>query len=114
MEKKYIGAVDQGTTSTRFILFDYKGKIVSVDQIEHEQIYPKPGWVEHNPIEIWENTQKVIQNALAKKNIKAQEIASIGITNQRETTIVWNKITGKPYYNAIFDWTYNELCPMSK
>jgi glycerol kinase len=101
MEKKYIGAIDQGTTSTRFILFDYKGKIVSFDQMEHEQIYPQPGWVEHNPIEIWENTQKVIQNALAKKNIKAQEIASIGITNQRETTIVWNKITGNPYYNAI-------------
>ncbi|MGC8721846.1 MAG: glycerol kinase GlpK [Caldisericaceae bacterium] len=101
MEKKYVGALDQGTTSTRFILFDHSGEIVSLDQIEHKQIYPKPGWVEHNPIEIWKNTQKVIRNAIAKKNINAHEIASIGITNQRETTVVWDRTTGKPYMNAI-------------
>lgn len=98
---KYIAAIDQGTTSTRCILFNRQGNIVSVGQKEHEQIYPHPGWVEHNPTEIWKNTQEVI--ALARINVSAHatDIAAIGITNQRETTVVWNKKTGKPYYNAL-------------
>lgn len=98
---KYIAAIDQGTTSTRCILFNQQGNIVSVGQKEHEQIYPQPGWVEHNPIEIWKNTLEVI--ALARINVSAhaQDIAAVGITNQRETTVVWNKRTGKPYYNAL-------------
>ena len=98
---KYIGAIDQGTTSTRFIVFDRGGKIVSVAQKEHEQIYPKPGWVEHNPQEILSRTNEVITEAMAAKNLKPEDLASIGITNQRETTIVWNRKTGKPVYNAI-------------
>jgi glycerol kinase len=98
---KYVGAIDQGTTSTRFIVFDHAGKIVSTVQKEHEQIYPKPGWVEHNPQEILSRTNEVIAEALAAKNIKPEELAAIGITNQRETTVVWNKKTGKPVYNAI-------------
>ncbi len=98
---KYIGAVDQGTTSSRFIIFDHDGNIVGLDQKEHEQIFPKPGWVEHNPIEIWNNTQEVIQGALNKTGLSGSDLAAIGITNQRETTVVWDKNTGKPYYNAI-------------
>ncbi len=98
---KYIAAVDQGTTSTRFMVFDHAGLVVSVHQLEHEQIYPQPGWVEHNPMEIWERTQQVIKAALQKNGIDPTEIAAIGVTNQRETTIVWDKRTGKPYYNAI-------------
>jgi glycerol kinase len=98
---KYAAAVDQGTTSTRFMIFDHSGKVVAVDQKEHEQIYPKPGWVEHNPMEIWERTQEVIHGCLAKANIVPMDIAAVGITNQRETTVVWEKATGKPVYNAI-------------
>ena len=98
---KYVGAIDQGTTSTRFMIFDHSGKVVAVDQKEHEQIYPKPGWVEHNPMEIWERTQEVIKGALAKSHIDPKDIAAVGITNQRETTVVWEKATGKPVYNAI-------------
>jgi glycerol kinase len=98
---KYVAAVDQGTTSTRFMVFDHAGLVVSVHQLEHEQIYPQPGWVEHNPMEIWERTQQVIKAALQKNGIDPKEIAAIGVTNQRETTIVWDKKTGKPYYNAI-------------
>lgn len=101
MEKKYVGAIDQGTTSTRFIIFDRFGNSVSSSQIEHKQIFPKPGWVEHNPLEIWENTKFVIRDAIEKASINPCEIASIGITNQRETTVVWDKRTGKPLYNAI-------------
>ena len=101
MGKKYIGAIDQGTTSTRFIIFDKSGTPISSSQVEHRQIFPKPGWVEHDPIEIWENTKYVIRNTIEKANISPCEIAAIGITNQRETTVVWNKETGKPYYNAI-------------
>jgi glycerol kinase len=97
----YIGAVDQGTTSTRFSIFDRTGRIVAWDQKEHRQIYPKPGWVEHDPEEIRQNTQEVIKGALAKGGISGREIAAIGITNQRETTVVWDRRTGKPYYNAI-------------
>jgi glycerol kinase len=98
---KFIGAIDQGTTSTRFILFDDSGRIVSIVQKEHEQIYPKPGWVEHNPEEIWQRTLEVIGEALQKKGISEKELAAVGITNQRETTVIWDRKTGKPVYNAI-------------
>jgi glycerol kinase len=98
---KYIAAVDLGTTSNRFVIFDHAGRIVGLDQLEHEQIFPQPGWVEHNPMEIWENTQKVIRGGLKKTGLTGNDIAAIGITNQRETTVVWDKNTGQPYYNAI-------------
>ena len=98
---QYIGAIDQGTTSSRFIVFDKAGTIVSVGQKEHEQIYPRAGHVEHDPLEIWRNTQEVIRQALEKKGLKAQDIAAIGITNQRETTLIWDRRTGKPLYNAL-------------
>ena len=98
---KYVGALDQGTTSNRFIIFDHDGQIVAVDQKEHEQIFPQPGWVEHNPLEIWHNTQDVIRSALAKAVLSGSDLAAIGITNQRETTVIWDKNTGKPFYNAI-------------
>ena len=98
---KYIAAIDQGTTSTRCILFNHQGNIVSVGQKEHEQIYPQPGWVEHNPEEIWKNTLEVIAISRIKASATAADIAAIGITNQRETTVVWNRRTGKPYFNAL-------------
>jgi len=98
---KYAAAVDQGTTSTRFMIFDHAGKVVGIDQKEHEQIYPKPGWVEHNPMEIWGACEAVIAGALAKANVAAKDIAAVGVTNQRETTVVWEKATGKPVYNGI-------------
>ncbi|MCX6214846.1 glycerol kinase GlpK [Spirosoma sp.] len=97
----YIAAIDQGTTSTRCIVFDRQGKIVSVAQKEHKQIYPQPGWVEHDPEEIWRNTLEVIALARIKGKLSVQDIKAVGITNQRETTVVWNRRTGKPYYNAI-------------
>ena len=99
--KKYVASIDQGTTSSRCILFNHSGQIVSSHRLEHEQIYPKPGWVEHNPLEIWDRCQEVIQVALAKANVTAQDIAAVGVTNQRETTLVWDRETGKPYTNAI-------------
>ncbi|MCP4022181.1 MAG: glycerol kinase GlpK [Desulfobacteraceae bacterium] len=98
---KYVGAIDLGTTSNRFILFDKKGNIFGSAQKEHKQIFPKPGWVEHDPKEIWENTCDVIMETLAKTGITADEIDSIGVTNQRETTVIWNRHTGKAYSNAI-------------
>ena len=101
MQKKYIMALDQGTTSSRCILFDKSGRICSMAQREFEQIYPKPGWVEHNPMEIWSSQLGVVTEALAKIGADAEEIAALGITNQRETTIVWNRHTGEPVYNAI-------------
>lgn len=97
----YIGSIDQGTTSSRFIIFDKKGDILSMGQKEHKQIYPQAGWVEHDPEEIWKNTQEVIGLALGKANLSVSDLAAVGITNQRETTVVWNKKTGKAYYNAI-------------
>ena len=97
----YVGAIDQGTTSTRFIVFDRSGQIVSIAQREHQQIYLRPGWVEHDPQEIWRNTQHVIAAAMQAKNLSAADIAAIGITNQRETTILWDRSTGVPVYNAI-------------
>ena len=98
---KYVAAVDQGTTSTRCMLFNHAGASVALHQLEHKQIYPKPGWVEHDPMEIWDRTQDVIKAALDKAGGTAEDIAAVGVTNQRETTVVWNKNTGKPYHNAI-------------
>ncbi|MBC8438132.1 MAG: glycerol kinase, partial [Deltaproteobacteria bacterium] len=98
---KYVGSIDLGTTSNRFILFDKQGNIFGSAQKEHKQIFPKPGWVEHDPIEIWKNTCSVITQVLEKTGISSESIDSIGITNQRETSVVWNRKTGKPYYNAI-------------
>src|SRR6201998_868542 len=97
----YIGAIDQGTTSTRFIVFERSGRTVAISQKEHEQIYPKPGWVEHNAEEIWQNTRAVIAEAMAKAKLRPRDLAAIGITNQRETTVVWNRKTGKPVANAL-------------
>jgi glycerol kinase len=97
----YLGAIDQGTTSTRFIVFDKTGRAVSIAQKEHEQIFPKPGWVEHDPEEIWRRTQEVIVEAMQQRGLRPQDLAAIGITNQRETTILWNRKTGKPVYNAL-------------
>jgi glycerol kinase len=97
----YIGALDLGTTSNRFIIFDDRGRIVGLDQKEHEQIFPQPGWVEHDPMEIWRNTGEVMRGALAKTGLAGREIAAIGITNQRETTVMWERRTGRPYTNAI-------------
>jgi glycerol kinase len=99
--KRYIGAIDQGTTSTRFIVFDADGRIVSMAQKEHRQIYPKPGWVEHDPAEIIANTVQVIAEALQRGNVSSNEIAAVGITNQRETTVIWDKKTGQAIANAI-------------
>ncbi|WP_461082222.1 glycerol kinase GlpK [Spirosoma flavus] len=97
----YVAAIDQGTTSTRCIVFDRQGQIVSLAQKEHKQIYPQPGWVEHDAEEIWRNTLEVVALARIKAKLSVQDIAAVGITNQRETTVVWNRRTGKPYYNAI-------------
>jgi glycerol kinase len=97
----YLGAIDQGTTSTRFIVFDRTGRIVSVAQKEHEQIYPKPGWVEHDPEEIWRRTQEVIGDAMKQRGFRPKDLAAVGITNQRETTVLWNRKTGRAVYNAI-------------
>jgi glycerol kinase len=107
---EYAAAVDQGTTSTRFMVFDHSGQVVSVDQKEHEQIYPKPGWVEHDPAEIWQRTQEVISAGLGKT--EAADIAAVGVTNQRETTIVWDRSSGEPVYNAIVwqDTRTDEIC----
>jgi len=111
-KKKFLGAIDQGTTSTRFVIFDGSGDIIAMDQMEHKQIYPKPNWVEHDPMEIKNNAFKTIKNALKKANIHDSELASIGVTNQRETTVIWNRNTGLPYYNAIVwqDTRTDEIC----
>ncbi|WP_116055621.1 glycerol kinase GlpK [Clavibacter sp. 199] len=101
MSEKYIVAIDQGTTSTRAIVFDHAGSIVSTGQLEHEQIFPRAGWVEHDPMEIWRNTREVIGQALSKADITRHDVEAVGITNQRETAVVWDRTTGKPVYNAI-------------
>ncbi|MDE3987452.1 FGGY family carbohydrate kinase [Glaesserella parasuis] len=101
MTKEYIIALDQGTTSSRAVLLDKNANIVEVAQREFTQIYPQAGWVEHNPMEIWASQSSTLNEVVAKAGVKADEIAAIGITNQRETTIVWEKETGKPIYNAI-------------
>ena len=98
---EYVGALDQGTTSTRFMIFNHSGGVVGIDQKEHEQIYPKPGWVEHDALEIWTRSQEVIRGALQKTGIKATDLAAVGVTNQRETAVVWDRRTGKPVHNAI-------------
>src|ERR1700732_2383883 len=106
----FIGAIDQGTTSSRFIVFDRSGRIVSTAQREHEQIYPKPGWVEHDPEEIWRRTDGVIQEAMETRGLRPEDLAAIGITNQRETTVVWHTKSGKPVYNAIV-WQDTRVAP---
>ena len=97
----YVGALDQGTSSTRFMIFDHGGQVVAIDQREHEQIYPRPGWVEHDPLEIWSRCRTVIRGALDKAGITSRDLAAVGITNQRETTVVWDRTTGQPVSNAI-------------
>ncbi len=113
---KFVGAIDQGTTSTRFILFDHNSNKIASHQIEHKQIFPKAGWVEHDPLEIWKNTKKAIKATLQKSKIFEDQIVAIGITNQRETTVIWNKNTGKPYYNAIVwqDTRTDNICKSLK
>jgi glycerol kinase len=98
---QYIAAIDQGTTSTRCMVFDQSGNVIALDQKEHNQYFPQPGLVEHDPIEIWQRVQEVIHLALSKSDLTAADISAVGITNQRETTLVWNRLTGKPYYPAI-------------
>jgi glycerol kinase len=107
---QYAAAVDQGTTSTRFMVFDHGGQVISIDQKEHEQIYPKPGWVEHDPMEIWQRTQEVIRAGLDK--VKLEDIAAVGVTNQRETTVVWERSSGQPVYNALVwqDTRTDQIC----
>ncbi len=109
---KYVAAIDQGTTSTRCMIFNHSGEAVGVHQLEHEQIYPKPGWVEHDPLEIWARTQDVVKGALKAAGATATDIAAVGITNQRETTVIWDKTTGKPLYNAIVwqDTRTDKIC----
>jgi glycerol kinase len=109
---EYVMAIDQGTTSTRAMIFTKAGKVVGVKQKEHEQHYPKPGWVEHDPLEIWSSTQFVVQGVLNENNLSASNLAAVGITNQRETTLVWNRQTGKPYYPAIVwqDTRTDKIC----
>ena len=100
-DTKYVLAIDQGTTSSRAIIFDHAGRIVAVGQKEHEQIFPRAGWVEHNAAEIWDNVREVVAQALAKAQLNKENLAAVGITNQRETTLVWDRKTGEPVYNAI-------------
>ena len=101
MSEQYVAAIDQGTTSTRCMIFNRDGRVVNVDQKEHEQIFPRAGWVEHDATEIWNNTREVIAGALAKADLNPTDIAAVGITNQRETALVWDRTTGEPVYNAI-------------
>ncbi|UCM86920.1 glycerol kinase GlpK [Streptomyces marincola] len=110
--REYIAAIDQGTTSSRCIVFDRDGRVVSVDQKEHEQIFPRPGWVEHDAAEIWTNVQEVVAGALAKARIAKEQVKAIGITNQRETTLLWDRNTGEPVHNAIVwqDTRTDALC----
>ncbi|MEV6593018.1 glycerol kinase GlpK [Streptomyces acidicola] len=98
---EFVGAVDQGTTSTRFMIFDHDGREVAHHQLEHKQIFPRSGWVEHDPVEIWERANSTMQNAVRLGGLSAADLAAIGITNQRETTVIWDPRTGEPYYNAI-------------
>ena len=109
---QYAAALDQGTTSTRCMIFDHGGQVVAIEQLEHEQIYPQPGWVEHDPMEIWRRCREVLDAALTQSKANAQDIAALGITNQRETAVVWDKTTGEPVYNAIVwqDTRTDKLC----
>jgi glycerol kinase len=108
---RYIGAIDQGTTSTRFIVFDRAGETIAVAQNEHRQIYPVPGWVEHDPSEIWRNTQAVVGEALRGAGLTRADLAAVGITNQRETTLLWDRATGQPLHNAVV-WQDTRVDPM--
>jgi glycerol kinase len=110
-EEKYVASIDQGTTGTRFMVFDHAGSVISSAYEEHEQIFPKPGWVEHDPLEIWSKTQKVMRKALESENIDPKQIQAIGVTNQRETTVLWSKKTGMPVYNAIV-WQCRRTAPI--
>jgi len=101
MADTYVGAIDQGTTGTRFMVFDHSGQVVANAYEKHEQIYPEPGWVEHDPMEIWENTKDVVTTGLDEADLDPEQLEAIGITNQRETTIVWDAETGKPVHNAL-------------
>jgi glycerol kinase len=109
---QYAAALDQGTTSTRCMIFDHGGNVVAVEQLEHEQIFPQAGWVEHDPAEVWQRTREVMDGALTKSGANASDIAALGITNQRETTVVWDKNTGEPVYNAIVwqDTRTDKIC----
>jgi glycerol kinase len=109
---RYVAAIDQGTTSTRCMLVDETGRIVTVDQVEHRQIFPRPGWVEHDPLEIWENTRRVVAGALARADATAADVAAVGVTNQRETTVVWDRTSGRPVYNAVVwqDTRTQQIC----
>jgi glycerol kinase len=109
---EYAAALDQGTTSTRCMIFDHGGRVVAIDQLEHEQIFPQAGWVEHDPMEVWQRTRQVMDAALTKSKANASDIAGLGITNQRETTVVWDKNTGEPVYNAIVwqDTRTDKIC----
>ncbi|MEU8488548.1 glycerol kinase GlpK [Streptomyces sp. NPDC048641] len=111
-EVKYVAAIDQGTTSSRCIIFNHGGEIVAVDQREHRQIFPKPGWVEHDATEIWSKVQAVVAGALAKAGLRADDLSALGITNQRETTVLWDRATGRPVHNAIVwqDTRTSALC----
>ncbi|MFI5526646.1 glycerol kinase GlpK [Streptomyces platensis] len=110
--EKYVAAIDQGTTSSRCIIFDHGGSIVAVDQREHRQIFPKPGWVEHDATEIWSKVQAVVAGALAKAGLRAEQLSALGITNQRETTVLWDRATGRPVHHAIVwqDTRTSQLC----
>lgn len=108
---RYVAAIDQGTTSTRLILFDTDGAIAAVDQREHEQIHPRAGWVEHDALEVWQRTREVIAGAMASPGVAAEEVAAIGITNQRETTVIWDRATGEPIHNAIV-WQDTRTAPL--
>ncbi len=101
MTETYIGAIDQGTTGTRFIIFNHQGQIIANAYERHEQQYPRPGWVEHDPVEIWENTKQVVLDGLTAGDVRPNQLAALGITNQRETTVIWDRETGKPVYNAL-------------
>ena len=101
MADTYVGAIDQGTTGTRFMIFDHGGDVVASAYEKHEQIYPEPGWVEHDAMEIWEKTQQVVRDALASGGLDAEQLEGIGITNQRETTVVWDAESGRPVHNAL-------------
>src|ERR1051326_2019219 len=109
---QYVAAIDQGTTSTRAMVFNHEGRVVSADQREHRQILPRPGWVEHDATEVWTNTREVTAAALARADLTPGDLAAVGITNQRETTVVWERATGKPIHNAIVwqDTRTDRLC----
>ncbi len=109
---EYVGAIDQGTTSTRFMIFDHSGAVVDFDQKEHEQIYPKPGWVEHDASEIWQRTTEVIKGGLDKAGLQPSDLVAVGITNQRETAVLWDKSTGEPVHNAVVwqDTRTDKIC----